>query len=361
MRSKKIRGKDDGRSTLADAAGEGEADNATAAARLAFEQLASERRAEVKVHCYRMLGSLSDAEDMTQETFARAWHARGELANQASARPWLYRIATNACLDALRRRKRERRLWGDPVPMVVGAELGPPDLDVDWLEPMPNSVISDVADVGRNPQASYEQAEALRLAFLACIQLLPARQRAIFLLHDVLGWSAAEVGSAFAMSPQAANSLLQRARRTFDAAYQREPKWAAASDLDKQVAERYAATFEKRDLDAFVSLLHWDVRVHMPPWRAWFSGRDAFRAFLAQAWPRYGGFRASVLQANGRSAIAVYARMPNDEAWRPHSFHVLEVSKGMIASVVTFVGPLGPSLFSNLGLPLQHSDPPIHH
>ena len=165
MRSKKIRGKDDGRSTLADAAGEGEADNATAAARLAFEQLASERRAEVKVHCYRMLGSLSDAEDMTQETFARAWHARGELANQASARPWLYRIATNACLDALRRRKRERRLWGDPVPMVVGAELGPPDLDVDWLEPMPNSVISDVADVGRNPQASYEQAEALRLVF----------------------------------------------------------------------------------------------------------------------------------------------------------------------------------------------------
>jgi RNA polymerase sigma-70 factor (ECF subfamily) len=335
--------------------GEGAADDAAPAERLAFERLARERRSEIKVHCYRMLGSLADAEDMTQETFARAWRARGELADPAAARAWLYRIATNACLDALRRHKRERRLWGDPAPMADGAELGPPDLDIDWLEPMPHSALSDVAVDGPSPQAIYEQAEALRLAFLACVQLLPARQRAIFLLHEVLGWSAAEVASAFAMSPQAANSQLQRARRTFDAAYRHEPKWAAASDLDQQVAERYAAAFESRDLDAFTSLLRPDAKMHMPPWRAWVSGRSAIRAFHAMIWRRYGGFRARVIRANGRSAIALYA-CTADDTWRPHSINVLEVSEGAVASIVAFVGPLGPALFSSAGLPLHPPD-----
>jgi RNA polymerase sigma-70 factor (ECF subfamily) len=336
--------------------GEGAADDAAPAERLAFERLARERRSEIKVHCYRMLGSLADAEDMTQETFARAWRARGELADPAAARAWLYRIATNACLDALRRHKRERRLWGDPAPMADGAELGPPDLDIDWLEPMPHSALSDVTADGPSPQAIYEQAEALRLAFLACVQLLPPRQRAIFLLHEVLGWSAAEVASAFAMSPQAANSQLQRARRTFDAAYRHEPKWAAASDLDQQVAKRYAAAFESRDLDAFTSLLRPDAKMHMPPWRAWVSGRSAIRAFNAMVWQRFGGFRARVIRANGRSAIALYACTADDDTWRPHSVHVLEVSEGAVASIVAFVGPLGPALFSSAGLPLH---PPI--
>jgi RNA polymerase sigma-70 factor, ECF subfamily len=357
MSSRKTWREVNGGRALTDRAKEGEADDTAAAQRLAFEQLVRERRNEIKVHCYRMLGSLSDAEDMTQETFARAWRARGELTNQASARPWLYRIATNACLDALRRRKRERRLWGDPAPKpgpkVAGTDLGPPDLDVDWLEPMPDSVMSDAVDDGLSPHASYEQAEAVRLAFLACVQLLPPRQRAIFLLHEVLGWSAAEVASAFAMSPQAANSLLQRARRTFDAAYQLEPKWAAASELDQQLAERYAAALERRDLDAFVSLLRSDATLRMPPWRAWFSGRSAIRAFLIQAWQGYGGFRARVLRANGRCAIAVYACMADDDAWRPHSIHVLEVSEGAVASIVAFIGPLAPTLFSSTGLPLR--------
>jgi RNA polymerase sigma-70 factor, ECF subfamily len=353
MRSRKTWREVNGGRTPADRAKEGEADDTAAAQRLAFEQLVRERRNEIKVHCYRMLGSLSDAEDMTQETFARAWRAGGELANQASARPWLYRIATNACLDALRRRKRERRLWGDRVPKVAGADLGPPDLDVDWLEPMPDSVMSDFADRGLSPHASYEQAEAVRLAFLACVQLLPARQRAIFLLHEVLGWSAAEIASAFGMSPQAANSLLQRARRTFDATYQLEPKWAAASDLDQQLAERYAAALEKRDLDAFVSLLRSDATLHMPPWRAWFSGRSAVRALLNQVWQRYGGFRARVFRANGRCAIALYACLADSDVWRPHSIHVLEVSEGAVASIVAFIGPLAPALFSSTGLPLR--------
>jgi RNA polymerase sigma-70 factor (ECF subfamily) len=335
--------------------GEGAADDAAPAERLAFERLARERRSEIKVHCYRMLGSLADAEDMTQETFARAWHARGALADPAAARAWLYRIATNACLDTLRRHKRERRLWGDPAPMADGAELGPPDLDIDWLEPMPHATLSDVAVEGPSPQAIYEQAEALRLAFLACVQLLPARQRAIFLLHEVLGWSAAEVASAFAMSPQAANSQLQRARRTFDAAYRHEPKWAAASDLDQQVAERYAAALESRDLDAFISLLRPDARMHMPPWRAWVSGRSAIRAFHAMVWQRFREFRARVIRANGRSAIALYA-CTADDTWRPHSIHVLEVSEGAVASIVAFVGPLGPALFSSAGLPLHPPD-----
>jgi RNA polymerase sigma-70 factor (ECF subfamily) len=191
---------------------------------------------------------------------------------------------------------------------------------------------------------------------LACVQLLPARQRAIFLLHEVMGWSAAEVASAFAMSPQAANSQLQRARRTFDAAYRHEPKWAAASDLDQQVAMRYAAAIEGRDLDAFTSLLRPDALMHMPPWRAWLRGRSAIRAFHATVWKRYGGFRARVIRANGRSAIAAYACTADDDTWRPHSVHVLEVSEGAIASIVAFVGPLGPALFSSAGLPLHPPD-----
>jgi RNA polymerase sigma-70 factor (ECF subfamily) len=158
------------------------------------------------------------------------------------------------------------------------------------------------------------------------------------------------------MSPQATNSQLQRARRTFGTAYRHEPKWAAASDLDQQVAQRYAAAMESRDLDAFISLLRPDARMHMPPWRAWLRGRSAIREFHAMVWRRFGGFRARVIQANGRSAIAAYACATDNDTWRPHSVHVLEVSEGAIASIVAFVGPMGPALFSNAGLPLHPPD-----
>lgn len=332
--------------------------DATPADQLAFEQLTRERRSEIKVHCYRMLGSLADAEDMTQETFARAWRARAELADPAAARAWLYRIATNACLDMLRHHKRERRLWVEPAPMPDGAELGPPDLGVDWLEPMPHPDGAEFAADARNPQAIYEQAEALRLAFLACVQMLPPRQRAVFLLHEVLGWSAAEVASAFAMSPQAANSQLQRARRTFDAAYGNEPKWSAAGSVDRQLAERYADAMEKRDLDAFAALLRADATLHMPPWREWIVGRDAIRDFHALIWQRRGGeIRASVIHANGRFAVATYFQAGNDDAWQPHALFVLEAEEDTVASIVAFVGPLGPALFSSAGLPLDPAGP----
>ncbi len=318
----------------------------------AFEQLTREHLGEIKVHCYRMLGSLAEAEDLTQETFARAWRARGELADPAAGRAWLYRIATNACLDALRSRKRERRLWTDATPLPEGAMLGDPDLDIDWLEPMPHTALSELAIDRRSPAAIYEQAEALRLAFLSCVQLLPPRQRGVFLLHEVLGWSAAEIAAAFEMSPQAANSQLQRARRTFDAAYSHEPKWAAASDLDQEMAERYAASLESRDLDMLASLLRPDAKLHMPPWREWVSGSEAICAFFAMIWKmRPEGFRSRVIRANGRFGVANYGREPGSDRWRPHSIVVLEVSEGAVASIVAFIGPLGASLFSRAGLP----------
>jgi RNA polymerase sigma-70 factor (ECF subfamily) len=318
-----------------------------------FDCLARERRNEIKLHCYRLMGSLTEAEDLTQETFVRAWRSRGELTSEGSVRPWLYRIATNACLDALRRRKRERRLWSDAPPMQTGdpAELGTPDLDIPWLDPMPDTVLTGVADDVAGPHARYEQAEAVRLAFLACVQILPARQRAIFLLCEVLGWSAAEAAAAFAITPQATSSLLQRARRAFEAAYRHEPEWAAASPADRKVAELYAAALADRDIDSFVSLLRSDATIHMPPWRAWLSGRTAIARFNAQAWRRYGGFRTHVFSANGRSAVIVYARATDDAVWRPHSLHVLETADGAIASIVAFVGPLAPSLFAESGFP----------
>jgi len=326
-------------------------DDAMGAERIAFDRLTRERRGEIYVHCYRMLGALSDAEDMTQETFTRAWRARKELTNEASARNWLYRIATNVCLDALRRRKRERLLWAYPVPNVAGSDLGPPDLSVDWLEPLADSMPSGATDYRLSPHASYEQAETVRLAFLACVQVLPARQRAIFLLREVLGWSAAEVASAFGMSPQAANSLLQRARRTFDTAYYREPKWTAASKADQQVAERYAMALERFDLDGLVALLHSDVALHMPPWRVWFTGPDAMRRLLARLWKNYSAMRAQVFMANGRTAIAVHVRMLGDDTWTPYNIQVLEISDDTVISIVAFVGPLGRMLFPKMGLP----------
>ncbi len=337
----------------------GDGDGATAADRAAFDRIARERRTEIKVHCYRVMGSLSEAEDLTQETLARAWRARGELADQAALRPWLYRIATNACLDALRRRKRERRLWGDPVPMPTGdvAELGTPDLDGAWLEPLPETAMAGVADEAPCPQASYEQAEAVRLAFLACVQRLPPRQRAIFLLREVLGWSAADVAAAFAMTPQAVNSLLQRARRAFGTAYEQQPQWAAATDLDQAAAERYAAALERRDLDAFVALLHADATLRMPPWRAWLRGRDAIRRFMGQGLNRWGEFRGTVVRANGRRAVALYVAT-GDGAWQPQSLHVLELADTAIASIVAFVGPSAPALFAAAGLPMRPGDLP---
>ena len=333
--------------------------NATQAERLAFERLTRERTAEIKVHCYRMVGSLAEAEDLTQETFVRAWRARAELSDPAAARAWLYRIATNACLDQLRRHKRERRLWEDPAPLPDGAELGAPDLDTDWLEPMPHSAFAEQAIDRQSPAAIYEQAEALRLAFLACVQLLPPRQRGVFLLHEVRGWSAAEIASAFEISPQAANSQLQRARRTFDAAYRLEPKWAAASDLDQQMAERYASALENRDLDALASLLHPDAKLHMPPWREWVRGTAAICAFFAMIWKkRPHGFRSHVIRANGRCAVANYACADDGDSWQPHSIVVLEVRDGAVASIVAFLGPVGGALFSRAGLPLVPKSTP---
>ena len=321
-----------------------------------FERLARAHRSEIKVHCYRMLGSLADAEDMVQETFARAWRARADLVEPTAARAWLYRIATNACLDTLRRHKRERRLWGDADPLIDFAALGSPNMDIDWLEPLPHSVIFDELVDERNPRAAYEQAEALRLAFLACIQRLPAQQRAIFLLHEVLGWSAAEVASAFEISPQAANSHLQRARRIFGSTYQQQPKWNAASDIDQQLAEDYAAALEAHDLDAFASLLHPDATLHMPPWLAWVKGSNAVCAFNDMIWRRDAGFQTRVIRANGCFAIATYACATPNAEWLPHSIHVLEMSEGTVSNIIAFVGPLGSALFSRAGLALRPND-----
>jgi RNA polymerase sigma-70 factor (ECF subfamily) len=343
--------------------GERNQQRSSEAKRRAFDDLARDRTNEIKVHCYRIMGSLSEAEDLTQETFARAWRSWDGLSKPASARSWLYRIATNLCLDALRRRNRQRRLFGTALPMETGsfAELGAPDTDVDWLEPLPDSLLGDLSDESLGPHAIYEQAEAVRLAFLACVQILPARQRAIFLLCEVLGWSAADVAAAFAMTPQAVNSLLQRARRAFETAYRREPKWAVASPTDQKVAERYAMALEAHDIDAFVALLRLDATVHMPPWRAWLRGSAAIARFSEDAWTRYSGFRAHVFRANGRCAVVVYGRAAGDDAWRPHSLHVIEVVEGAIASIVAFVGPLAPSVFSSAGLPSSLADGGTRH
>ncbi|HEX8968289.1 MAG TPA: RNA polymerase subunit sigma-70, partial [Chloroflexota bacterium] len=229
----------------------------------AFRALVDAHLSAVRVHCYQMLGSLQDAEDLAQETLLRAWRGLDRYEGRASLRGWLYRIATNACLDELQRRG--RRL----LPPMVGSPVGafvptpPPATESTWLEPLPEAWY-DVADPAPGPEARYELKEAVELAFVAALQRLAPRQRAVLLLRDVLGWSARDTAGLLGMSVAATNSALQRARGRLG-----DPTTPAATRLDprteRDLLERYVDAWEQADLAAFVALLKDDAVLSMPP------------------------------------------------------------------------------------------------
>jgi RNA polymerase sigma-70 factor, ECF subfamily len=320
-----------------------------------FERLAGPYRRELKLHCYRMLGSVHEAEDLVQETYLRAWRSFDSFDGVGSLRAWLYRIATNACLNAIDSRKRAKRLLPDQhSPATVQMPDGKPASDVAWLEPFPDSGLERIADEAPNPEARYASGEAVQLAFIAAIQQLPPRQRAVLLLCDVLGWSAAEAASLLDGSTASINSALQRARETLSKHYAggRPAAVTPPTPAQAELLGRYLRAWEGLDVGGFVALLKEDATYTMPPLPQWYSGREAIRNFFAWAWKAYSGYRLIATAANGQPAFAGYARKGTESQWTAHSIHVLELEGNRISRLTLFVKPGGPDLFPAFGLPL---------
>jgi RNA polymerase sigma-70 factor, ECF subfamily len=327
---------------------------ASARADQAFERLAEPFRRELKLHCYRMLGSLHEAEDAVQETYLRAWRSFDSFDGRGSLRAWLYRIATNACLDALASRKDLRRLLPDlqgPASGIVAMPDGAPPTDVAWLEPYPDSELEGIADDAPNPEARYTSREAVQLAFIATIQQLPPRQRAAILLCDVLGWAAAEAATLLGGSTASINSALQRGRETLAKRYpDGRPAVAPQPDPAQQkLLDRYLETWEGHDLDGFVALLKEDATFSMPPWPQWFAGRDAIRSFFAIAWKVHGPLRLVPTAANRQPAFALYVRTGADARWTAHAIQVLALEHDRISALTLFIES---ARFQAFGLPL---------
>jgi RNA polymerase sigma-70 factor (ECF subfamily) len=321
-----------------------------------FEQMAEPFRRELKVHCYRILGSLHEADDLVQETYLRAWRSF-ESFEGGSLRAWLYQIATNACLNALESRKVQRRWLPDQQPTVSNqAQLpeGAPATEVPWLEPYPDSDLDGIADDAPNPEARYSARETVQLAFVAAIQELPPRQRVALLLCDVLGWTADEAATLLGGSSASISSAMQRARETLAKRYpagRAAPLFVTGSE-EQKLLDRYLKAWEGHDLNGFVALLKEDATFNMPPWPQWFVGRDAIRAFFGMAWKTCGGLRLVPTAANRQPAFAVYELTGANPQWTAHSIHVLTIDNGAIAGATLFVPPDGPNLFSAFGLPL---------
>lgn len=343
----------DHRKTPLDSAGRNDED--------AFQRLAEPYRREIQLHCYRMLGSLQDAEDLVQETFLRAWRGLDGFEGRSSLRSWLYRIATNACLNALAKRTSARRTLPEAYgPPTTEMPEGAPLTELAWIEPYPDALIEGIADTAPSPDARYEMRETVQLAFVAAIQHLPPRQRAVLLLRDVLGWSAAETAGLLDTSVASANSALQRARTTVEKQFPTGRPAILPPPDDQQLAllDRYVRAWENTDIEAFVALLRDDAVLNMPPWPHWYRGREAIRTFFTWAWQQNerGTLRprqARVLvptSANGQTAFATYRYTSDEKLWRANAIYLLTLQGDAIASITSFVPPVGPRLFAAFGL-----------
>ncbi len=305
--------------------------------RAEFARLADPYRRELLEHCYRMVGSVHDAEDLVQETYLRAWRGYPGFEGRSSLRTWLHRIATTTCLTAIERGRR-RALpagLGGPSDYVDGPLAELPDST--WLEPLPDAL--DVAG-GSDPAAVVAARAGLRLALVAALQHLPPRQRAVLLLRDVLKWRAAEVAELLGTSSAAVNSALQRARAQVAAAAPAEDAVAEPDDpRQRALLDRYAEAFEQADTVALTRLLTADATWEMPPFPTWVRGRDAVAALIAAQCPSGPGDTWMVpTRANGCPAFASYQR-DAEGVLRAHGVHVLRLVPGAIAGVVAFLDP----------------------
>ncbi|NDU71324.1 sigma-70 family RNA polymerase sigma factor [Actinomadura sp. DSM 109109] len=310
-----------------------------------FQTLADPYRRELLAHCYRMLGSIHDAEDLVQETFLRAWRAYGDFEGRSSLRTWLYRIATNACLTAIDQRGHR------PMPSGLGAPSEEPERpvvasdEVPWLEPAPNAVLgAEAAD----PATIVTARESTRLAFVAALQHLPARQRVVLILRDVLKWRAAEVAELLDTSTAAVNSALQRARAQLEEnAPLRDELVEPTDPAQRDLLERYAKAFETADITSLIELFKQDVVWEMPPFPQWFVGAGhVVRLILSQCAPTPGDIRMVPAAANGQPAFGLYMR-DDEGVHRAYQIQVLSITGDGVAHVSVFFDT---SLFPVFGL-----------
>lgn len=320
----------------------------------AFTDLIAPYRAELRAHCYRMLASLADADDALQETMLRAWSALAGFESRSSLRSWLYRIATNASLRMIEQRR--RRL----LPIDYGPAADPhtaldePLTESIWLEPYPDVELGvDAALLG--PDARYEQRETIELAFAAAFQHLPARQRAVLILRDVLGFSARETAEALGTTSVSVDSALQRAHKATEKRVPAQTQQATLRALGdgklRDIVNRFADAWERKDVEAVVAMLAEDARMTMPPWASWYRGRGDIEMFL-RGWPLSARKRWRVLStgANGQPAVAGYLWDDRASAYGPETIIVLTFHAASIEEITAFRSP---ELFPRFGLPAQ--------
>jgi RNA polymerase sigma-70 factor (ECF subfamily) len=296
---------------------------------------------ELHAHCYRMLGSVHDAEDALQDTSLRAWRGLARFEGRSSLRSWLYKIATNTCLDVIARRPKR------VLPIDYGPATDPHDgpgeplIESVWVEPYPDEMLG-VEDGFAAPEARYERREGVELAFIAALQHLPATQRAVLILREVLGYSAREVAQTLETTEASVNSALQRARKAVE---ERSPERTQQATLralgDEQLRElvdTYVDAWERADVEAVVSMLAEDATFAMPPLGSWFTGTEALRIFLA-GWPMSGAWRWRALpaRANGQPALGFYTWDEEAQAYLPFALNVLTLRDGKISDVTAFV------------------------
>jgi RNA polymerase sigma-70 factor (TIGR02960 family) len=306
----------------------------------AFRELVEVHSHELQVHCYRILGSLQDAEDALQETLVSAWRNLGDFGQRSSLRTWLYQIATNRCLSMLRADSRRPRT-ATPIPDLAlpeptGVSDAPP-----WLEPYPDLLLDNLVDQAPGPETRYETTEAISLAFITALQLLPPRQRAVLVLRDVLGYHAGEVATMLDVTQESVQSALKRARATVDSHLAdsgssrpaRQPDTASERRLVAQLTD----ALERTDLQALVGLLAEDVRISMPPAMLEYRGIDLARQFFAAASFRPGrSYRVVQTRANGQPAFGMYLADPQTGVYRAYGLHVVTIADDRITAVTGF-------------------------
>jgi RNA polymerase sigma-70 factor (ECF subfamily) len=322
----------------------------------AYDELVEPHRGELHAHCYRMLGSMQDADDALQEALLRAWRGLEGFEGRSSLRSWLYRIATNTCLKAIERRPKL------VLPVDYGPASDPHDelpealTDAVWIEPYPDDRLG-LGDGPAGPEARYEQRESVELAFVAALQHLPARQRAVLILREVLGFSGAEVAEVLETTPASVYSALQRAHRTVDKRLPERSQQATLRALGDErlraLVDQYVDAWERGDVDAVVAMLTEDVALTMPPVPTWFDGRDSVSAFLTFR-PFGGGkeWRVVPVRAGGQLAFGKYIREGVNGRFVPHGINVLTLRGDRVTEIAAF---LTPETFARFGLPEEIS------
>ena len=318
-----------------------------------FSELTEPFRRELQVHCYRILGSLHEAEDMVQETMLRGWTRLETYEGRASFRAWLYKIATNACLDLLDRRRSRRLLPTQAGPSAnPGEDVVPPSTEIFWMEPLPDEWLEDISAI--NPEARYSESESISLAFLTALQMLSPRQRAVLILRDVLDFSANETAEVLDLTVSAVNSTLHRARISLSQDYQKQEA-EPEDERTQSLLHLFLKAWESADVAGLVALLKEEATLAMPPSPSWFQGKDAIGIFVSKTVFAEGGmFGGEAAQrwklirtrANSSPAFIIYQRIEENK-YQPFGVHVLSIEGNQLSQITSFIDPDLPGYFAS--------------